>query len=350
MPSTFELTRIIEHKYKAETKTSLTGFQNLHIRDLSYMNSHLSGRCFLSILDFDPEDLLHNLQLAATVKQERHLGKEATTSAALEGTYIALLFEKPSLRTRSTVEIAIRELGGDFIDPDAAVALGRRESLADVGRTLERWVSGAVVRTYEQARLVDLAKATRTLRVINALSNEEHPCQALADCLTLQERWGTMTGRRIAFVGDGNNVATSFAQAATMLGASVHVASPEGFELPSSVDREIERIANDDAELRRYHDPIEAVKNVDAVYTDVWTSMGRENEVASRRQLFSPYQVNAGLMAQAKPDACFMHCLPAHRGEEVTDAVLDSDASVVFDQAENRLHTHKALLLMLFED
>ena len=314
------------------------------------MTTQLAGRCFLSILDFDPEDLLHNLQLAAAVKRDRHLGKEAATSAALEGTYIALLFEKPSLRTRSTVEIAIRELGGDFIDPDADVALGKRESLADVGRTLERWVAGAVVRTYEQARLVDLASATRTLRVINALSNEEHPCQALADCLTLQERWGTMHGRRVAFVGDGNNVATSFAQAATMLGVSVHVSSPEGFELPASVDQDIDRIATHGAVLRRFHDPVEAVQNVDAVYTDVWTSMGREAEVAVRRRLFCAYQVNEALMAHAKPDACFMHCLPAHRGEEVTDAVLDSPASVVFDQAENRLHTHKALLLMLFED
>ena len=314
------------------------------------MTTQLAGRCFLSILDFDPEDLLHNLQLAATVKRDRHLRKEAATSAALEGTYVALLFEKPSLRTRSTVEIAIRELGGDFIDPDADVALGKRESLADVGRTLERWVAGAVVRTYEQARLVDLASATRTLRVINALSNEEHPCQALADCLTLQERWGTMHGRRVAFVGDGNNVATSFAQAATMLGVSVHVASPDGFELPASVDQDIERIATHGAELRRFHDPVEAVRNVDAVYTDVWTSMGREAEVAVRRRLFGAYQVNEALMAHAKSDACFMHCLPAHRGEEVTDAVMDSPASVVFDQAENRLHTHKALLLMLFED
>jgi ornithine carbamoyltransferase len=314
------------------------------------MTTPLAGRCFLSILDFDPEDLLHNLQLAAAVKRDRHLGKEATTSAALEGTYIALLFEKPSLRTRSTIEIAIRELGGDFIGPNADVALGTRESLADVGRTLERWVAGAIVRTYEQARLVDLANATHTLKVINALSNEEHPCQALADCLTLQERWGTLHGRQIAFVGDGNNVATSFTQAATMLGASVHIASPEGFELLASVDQDIERIATDGAVLRRFHDPVEAVRNVDAVYTDVWTSMGREEEIAARQHLFSPYQVNETLMAHAKPDACFMHCLPAHRGEEVTDAVLDSPTSIVFDQAENRLHTHKALLLMLFED
>ena len=312
------------------------------------MSSPLSGRCFLSILDFDPEDLQHNLQLATTVKGDR--GREAATAAALEGTYIALLFEKPSLRTRSTFEIAIRELGGDFINPAAEVVLGKRESLADVGRSLERWVAGAVVRTFEQSRLVDLATATRDLRVINALSNDEHPCQALADCLTLRERWGDVRGRTVAFVGDGNNVATSFAQAATMLGITVHVASPEGFDVPQSVDADVARVAAHGSELRRFRDPIAAVTGVDAVYTDVWTSMGQEAELAVRRRLFRPYQVDDTLMGHAKSDACFMHCLPAHRGEEVTDSVMDSSASVVFDQAENRLHTQKALLLMLFED
>ena len=310
----------------------------------------LAGRCFLSVLDFDPDDLEHHLILAATLKRDRRLGREAATSAALQGTYVAILFEKPSLRTRSTFEIAIRELGGDFIGPSADVALGTREPLADVGRSLERWVEGAVVRTFDHERIVDLAMATRELRVINALSNDEHPCQALADCLTLQERWGAIRGRRVAFVGDGNNVATSFVQAATMLGITVHVASPQGFDLPNKIDADVERIAQHGAELKRFTDPIAAVRDVDAVYTDVWTSMGREAEEGVRRRLFAPYQVNDALMAHAKPDACFMHCLPAHRGEEVTDSVIDGEASVVFDQAENRLHTEKALLVMLFED
>ena len=310
----------------------------------------LSGRCFLSVLDFEPDDLEHHLSLAATLKRDRHLGLEATTSAALQGTYIAILFEKPSLRTKATFEIAIRELGGDFIDPSADVALGTRESLADVGRSLERWVEGAIVRTFDQARIVDLAMATRKLRVINALSNDEHPCQALADCLTLQERWGTLRGKRVAFVGDGNNVAKSFVQAATMLGITVHVGSPEGFELPITIDADVSRIARHGAELRRFTNPIAAVQDVDAIYTDVWTSMGLESEEAVRRRLFAPYQVNPALMAHAKPNACFLHCLPAHRGEEVTDSVIDGPSSVVFEQAENRLHTEKALLVMLFED
>jgi len=310
----------------------------------------LEGRCFLSVLDFEPGDLEHSLLLSADLKRDRTLGKEAPTAAALQGTYVALLFEKPSLRTRSTFEIAIRELGGNFIDPSADVALGKRESLADVGRSLERWVAGAVVRTYEQSRLTDLALATSTFRVINALSNEEHPCQALADCMTLKEQWGDPTGRTVAFVGDGNNVATSFTQAAVMLGINVRVASPEGFELPVQVDEGIKHIAQHGASLTRFRDPIAAVKNVDAIYTDVWTSMGRETEVEARKRLFAPYQVNEQLMSYANQNACFLHCLPAHRGEEVTDAVMDSDASVVFDQAENRLHTQKALLVMLFED
>ena len=312
--------------------------------------ANLAGRCFLSVLDFNPDDLEHHLALATTLKRDRRLGREAATSAALQGTYIAILFEKPSLRTRSTFEIAIRELGGDFIDPSADVALGTRESLADVGRSLERWVEGAVVRTFDQARIVDLAMATRELRVINALSNDEHPCQALADCLTLRERWGTLQGRRVAFVGDGNNVAKSFVQAATMLGITVHVASPDGFGLPQTVEADVGRIARHGAELMQFTDPLAAVRGADAVYTDVWTSMGRESEQAERNRLFAPYQVNDRLMAQAKPDACFLHCLPAHRGEEVTDSVIDGPASVVFEQAENRLHSGKALLVMLFED
>jgi len=310
----------------------------------------LEGRCFLSVLDFDSADLEHNLSLSAALKRDRRLGREEATSAALAGTTVALLFEKPSLRTRSTFEIAIRELGGNFIGPAADVALGQRESLADVGRSLERWVAGAVVRTFKQAQLTDLAMATSTLRVINALTNEEHPCQALADCLTLQERWGEVCGKTVAFIGDGNNVATSLAQAATMLGINVHVASPEGFELPARADTDVSRVAQHGAELRRFRDPMAAVRDVDAVYTDVWTSMGREAEVAVRRRIFGAYQVNDDLMALAKPDACFLHCLPAHRGEEVTDSVMDGPASVVFNQAENRLHTQKALLLMLFED
>ena len=216
------------------------------------MTSSLAGRCFLSILDFDPEDLRHNLQLAAAVKRRPSPRSRGYDVGSARGHLVALLFEKPSLRTRSTFEIAIRELGGDFIDPSADVALGKRESLADVGRSLERWVAGAIVRTFEQARLVDLATATKDLRIVNALSNEGTSLPGACGLLDTPERWSTPAGRRVAFVGDGNNVATSFIQAATMLGISVHVASPVGFDLPTSVDDDVTRIATAGAELVRF--------------------------------------------------------------------------------------------------
>src|SRR4030095_8619847 len=192
-----------------------------------------------------------------------------------------------------------------------------------------------------------LAAAAPNLHVINALTDEEHPCQALADAFALSERWGDCRGRTIAFVGDGNNVATSLAHVACMLGVTVHVASPSGYELPDSVVDDASRVAREGVTVRLFSDPRRAVEGVDAVYTDVWASMGEESEAAERRRIFAPYQVNAALMAAADPNAIFMHCLPAHRGEEVTSDVIDSAASVVFDQAENRLHTQEALLSLL---
>ena len=300
---------------------------------------------FLSILDLGPAELETCLDLAATFKADRAAGR--AHARPLTGRHIALLFEKPSLRTRSTFQIAVRELGGDTIEPPPDVALGGRETIEDVARNLERWVHGAVVRTYAQARLERFATAAPRLRVVNALTDQEHPCQALADCLTLRERWRDLAGCTIAFVGDGNNVAASLAQAVTMLGANVVVASPRGYELSAEVCATVRRGAQPGATIRVTNDPIEAVRHAHAVYTDVWTSMGQEDEAASRREIFAPYQVNAALMAHARADALFMHCLPAHRGVEVTDDVIDSPASVVFEQAENRLHTQKALLALL---
>lgn len=305
---------------------------------------------FLSIADIEPEALERLLAIAAALKRDRSLGRRAPNAGALEGAHVALLFEKPSLRTRSTFEIAVRELGGEVIVPPQEVALGGRETPEDVARNLERWVAGAVVRTFEQDRLAAFAAAAPRLHVINALTDSEHPCQALADLMTLQEHWDRLRGRTIAFVGDGNNVARSLAHAAVMLGVHVHVTSPERFELPSEVLVEATRRGRFGARVRLFRDPAQAVRGADAVYTDVWTSMGRETELAMRRQAFKPYQVNETLMAAAASGALFMHCLPAHRGEEVTGGVMDSPVSVVFDQAENRLHTQKALLLMLIAD
>jgi ornithine carbamoyltransferase len=300
---------------------------------------------FLSVLDLTPGELEACLDLAAAMKAARHAKRAHATP--LDGKHVALLFDKPSLRTRSTFMIAVRELGGDVIEPPADVALGGRESIEDVARNLERWVFGVVVRTFAHERLERFAAAAPGLRVVNALTDEEHPCQALADCLTLIERWGSLRGRTIAFVGDGNNVAASLAQAAAMLGGTVIVASPKGFELPEHVRDSVARVARFGGGVRVTSDPLEAVAQAAAVYTDVWASMGQESEAESRHALFQPYQVNAELMGQAPQDAIFMHCLPAHRGDEVTDEIMDSPMSVVFDQSENRLHTQKALLALL---
>jgi ornithine carbamoyltransferase len=302
---------------------------------------------FLSVLDFDVADLEHCLRLAAQLKADRSLGRHAPTANALDGRHVAMLFEKPSLRTRTTFEIGIRELGGHVVPLQPDVALGKREPVADVARNLQRWVDGVVIRTFSQQVLRQFAAAARCLHVVNALTDEEHPCQAIADFLTLQERWGQLRGRTIAFVGDGNNVATSLVHAAAMLGVHVHVASPEPYHLPHAVVQQATALARHGARLRLFGDAADAVNGADAVYTDTWTSMGQELESEIRRRVFAPFQVNEDLMAAAKPGALFMHCLPAHRGEEVTDDVFESDVSVVFDQAENRLHGQKALLLML---
>ena len=305
------------------------------------------SRGFLSVGDLSAEQLEHCLGLAARLKRERSLGACAPTAAALSGRHVALLFDKPSLRTRTTFEVAVRELGAHAIALPAEVALGEREPVADVARNMERWVHAVVIRTFGQRVIEEFASAAPGLVVINALTDQEHPCQALADYLTLREHVGDLRGRTLAYVGDGNNVATSLVQAGAMLGVTVHVASPPGYALPEAMIQQARRLARHGAELRLFTDPQQAVRGAAAVYTDVWTSMGQEAELDDRRRAFARYRVDGALMAHAGRDACFMHCLPAHRDEEVTSEVFDSPASVVFDQAENRLHTQKALLLTL---
>ena len=302
---------------------------------------------FLSILDLDGLDLERCLDLSAQIKADRSLGREAPTADALAGRHVAMLFEKASLRTWTTFEIAVRELGGHIIGLQPDIKLGKREAVADIALSLERWVDAVVIRTYSHRQLEQFALAAPRLHVVNALSDGEHPCQALADFLTLREHWGKVGGRTIAYVGDGNNVAVSLAHAAAMLGVHLHVASPEGYTLPHAAVQQATSVARQGARLRLFSDPADAVSGVDAVYTDTWTSMGHESEAEVRRGVFAPYQVNEGLMSLAKPGALFMHCLPAHRGEEVTADVFESPASIVFDQAENRLHCQKALLVML---
>ena len=304
-------------------------------------------RGFLSILDFDAVGLEHCIDLALQMKAERKLGVQAPSRQILGGRYVAMLFEKPSLRTRTTFEIAVRELGGDVISLQPDVAIGRREPVVDIARNLERWVHAVVIRTFSQHTIEEFAAAAPRLHVVNALTDEQHPCQALADFTTLRERLGPLAGRTLAYVGDGNNMATSLAHAAAMLGVNFHVASPSGYELRPAVVNQAARVARHGARLRLFTEPTDAVAGADAAYTDTWTSMGQEAEAEVRRAEFARYQVNPALMTCAKPGAFFMHCLPAHRGEEVAPEVFESAASVVFDQAENRLHGQKALLAML---
>ncbi len=311
------------------------------------MPSSVRTKDFVSMLDFEPSELEACLSLAARVKRDRVLGKKAPTANALGGAHVALIFEKPSLRTISTFEIAVRELGGDVITPFPVAALSEREPAVDVARNLERWVKCVVMRTFAHSTLIEFANAAPRLHVVNALSDMEHPCQALADLQTMKEVWGDWKGRIITFVGDGNNVATSLAQGSVMLGTTFHIASPEGYELPSTVVEQAMRAARHGAQIRLFRNPSEAVKGADAVYTDVWTSMGQEAEAAARKKAFEGYQVTSDMMRRANDRAAFMHCLPAHRNEEVAPDVFESSASVVFDQAENRLHSQKALLLTL---
>lgn len=268
--------------------------------------------------------------------------------SALAGRFLALIFEKPSLRTRVTFEVGMASLGGAavFLDHQGS-RLGVRESVPDVARNLERWVHGIVARTFSQSTIEELATHA-AIPVINALSDRFHPCQALADFFTLEEHFRNLEGLTLAYVGDGNNVCHSLLLTAARLGAHLRIATPRGYEPDAAVVAEARRAARDTrAKIELLHDPAEAVAGAQAVYTDVWASMGQEAEAAAREKIFAPYQVNEALFALAAPDAVFLHCLPAHRGSEVTAAVIDSPRSLVYEQAENRLHVQKAILLTL---
>lgn len=267
-----------------------------------------------------------------------------------DGKVAVLVFEKPSLRTRVTFEVAVRQLGGSavYLSPQD-IGLGQRESVADVGRNLSRWVDCIIARVFEHQKIADFAESSR-VPVINALSDDEHPCQVLADLLTVLECRGKLTGTTIAWVGDGNNVCNSLLLACGLLGIDLRVATPRGFEPPKTfVDQAREYARSSQAKITLTYEPADAVKGADFVYTDVWASMGQENEAAQRRTIFRNFQVNRELLEKAGPEARVLHCLPAHRGEEITDEVLDGPQSVVLDQAENRLHVQRTLLAELLK-
>ena len=302
----------------------------------------MKGKDFLSIADLAPDEVGPMIQKALQMKGE-------TTAHPLAGKIIALLFEKPSLRTRVSFEVGIRQLGGEcvYLGKDD-VGLGVREPEADVARVLDRWVDGIVARVFSHRSLEILAQEA-SVPVVNALSDLEHPCQAIGDLLTIYEHKGRLQGPKVAFVGDGNNVAASLALACASTGTNFTLASPSEHRVPTTVWEEAKRRASiKESQLSWVEKPQEAVRDADVVYTDVWISMGQESDQADRLGEFSGYQVNEELMRLAKPDAVFMHDMPAHRGQEISEGMLDHSRSVVFDQAENRLHGQKAILADLF--
>jgi ornithine carbamoyltransferase len=293
-------------------------------------------------LDLSVEQLTRVLDLAHQVKQSRQ-----RFGSALKGRYLSLLFEKPSLRTRMTFELAIKQLGGDCITQIGMIA--EREPLKDVARNLARWTDGIVARTFRQETVDELAEWSG-IPVVNALSDLYHPCQALADMFTLKEQFGRLRGLKLAYVGDGNNVAHSLLLCCARLGIHCSIATPPGYGPKLEiVERAGELACASGAEIEITNDAWGAAKLADAVYTDVWASMGQESEAGERQRIFAPYQVNESLLREARRDALFMHCLPAKRGQEVTDEVMESPQSVAFEQAENRLHVQKALLLLLLQ-
>ncbi|MFZ0800549.1 MAG: ornithine carbamoyltransferase [Terriglobales bacterium] len=297
----------------------------------------------MSTRDFGPNGVEAVLHLAGIMKS-----RPADFRKALAGKQVVMFFEKPSLRTRLTFETGMGSMGGNayFVDQTQS-RLDAREKLSDIAHNLERWVDGIILRTFAQETIVGMAEYA-SVPVINALSDLEHPCQALADYFTLQSHFGDLKNLRLTYVGDGNNVAHSLLLTAACLGSNIRVATPKGYEPDADIVSHARKFARQTGgTIEILSDPHEAVAGADAVYTDAWASMGQEHEAEKRAQIFPPYQLNQALASAAAPHAVFMHCLPAHRGEEITDEVMDSERSVVFDQAENRLHVQKAILYLL---
>ena len=299
----------------------------------------------LSIADLSADEVWQILNLAKALKEERRKGGN---KPILKGKTLGMIFQKPSLRTRVSFEMGMIHLGGQalYLSPDE-IKLGVRESVPDVARVLSRYVDGIMARVFAHSDIQELAAYSR-VPVINGLSDYSHPCQALADLLTIWEKRGKLKGVKLAYVGDGNNVATSLLFAATKVGMDIALASPEGYELSNDIVKLGQEFATQSgSKVEFVRDPATAVHGADVIYTDVWVSMGQEEETKRRLKDLRPYQVNAALVGQARPDVMVMHCLPAHRGQEITDDVADGPNSVLFDQAENRMHAQKAILVLL---
>jgi ornithine carbamoyltransferase len=297
---------------------------------------------FISLADFSTKQLWTWLQLARDLKVERQGGGNRPI---LQGKVLGMIFQKPSLRTRVSFEMGMQHLGGDalYLSPQE-IGLGGRESVADVARVLSRYVDGIMARVFAHAHVVELAQYSR-VPVINGLSDYSHPCQGLTDLFTVWEKLGRLSGVKLTYVGDGNNVATSLMFGGAKLGVHVTVATPAGYEPRPDVTEKARAFATESGgSITITNDPMEGAADADVIYTDVWASMGQEAEAAKRAELFPPFQINAKLVGAAKPTVLVMHCLPAHRGQEITDEVADGPNSVLFDQAENRMHAQKAIL------
>jgi ornithine carbamoyltransferase len=301
---------------------------------------------FLDISDHSPAEIQDILNLAVRLKKEYF---EGGNQPLLKGKVLGMIFQKPSLRTRVSFEMAMRHMGGDslYLSP-AEVGLGKRETTADIARVMSGYVQVLTARVFEHEHVLELAKWS-TIPVINALSDFSHPCQAMADALTIIEKFGALKGLNIAYVGDGNNVAVSLMQVCVMLGANFTIANPDGYDIPEKARDMAEELATHGAQLRFLRDPHEAVREAHVIYTDTWTSMGQEDETARREAVFPPYQVNEKLVREARKDTIVMHCLPAHRNHELTDDVADGPHSLIFPQAHNRLHAQKAVLARLLD-
>jgi ornithine carbamoyltransferase len=302
---------------------------------------------FISIADFSSEVIQSILDLAVELKKERQ--EKGENKPLLKGKVLGMIFQKPSLRTRVSFDMAMRHLGGDalYLSPNE-IGLGQRESIADVARVLAGYVDVIMARVFAHQHVLDLAQWAN-IPVINGLSDYDHPCQGMADALTIQEKFGRIKGLNVTYIGDGNNVAVSLLHFCSKLGANFTLASPEGYDLSQKALKEGQSFAEKSGSLiRTIRDPHEAVKKADVIYTDTWTSMGQEEETEKRKKVFPPYQVNAKLVSEASPNVIVMHCLPAHRGQEITDEVADGPHSVLFPQAHNRMHAQKAILVNLF--
>ena len=306
----------------------------------------LRGMDFLSVDDFSPVQIKALFDVAAQMKAHPKKFRKV-----LDGKMMALIFEKPSLRTRTTFTVGIKQLGGDsLLLTPADINLGKRESVFDVAKNLERMVDGIMIRTFGHDICTALAQHA-SVPVINGLTDYEHPCQALADFLTIIECKKKIKKAKLSYIGDGNNVTHSLMLTAAKLGGTMFIATPEGYKPSDEIMRRAEELADETgARIVWTMDPVEAATDADVIYTDTWTSMGQEAEAEVRRRVFAPFQVNRQLFDHAKPDALFMHCLPAHRGEEVTDEIIDSKNSVVFQEAENRLHIQKAIMFELLRN